>query len=649
MADGSITVDTKVNNDGIKSGLSKIGSIAGTALKGTAIAIGSIATAFTGLITASVNARGELEQQVGGVQTLFKNSADTVIKNANNAYKTAGMSAVDYMSTATSFSASLLQSLGGDTEKAAQTTDMAITDMSDNANKMGTSMESIQYAYQGFAKQNYTMLDNLKLGYGGTKDEMQRLLADAQKITGVKYDITNLNDVYNAIHVVQGELGITGTTAKEASQTLQGSIASLKASWENFLSGSGNLSQVVTSVTDVVANIVRIVNEALPQIMQNIVAALPQLIQLGGQLINSIMTGITTYLPQLITSAGQIMQMLLNALITYLPQLLQAGVQIINSLIQGLVQAIPQLMPIIIQAIDLILGVILDNLPLIVSAGLDIIISLIEGIAKMLPELIPTFINCVILITETLLDHLDEIIDAGIDIIIALVQGIIEALPKLIEKMPEIISKLVTKLTEPSMLLKLVEAALQLIIALAEGIIKAIPQLLLYIPRIITNIVDELKNDIKNTDWGKVGKDMIEGLWNGIKNMGNWIKNKVKEFAQGILDKMKDTLGIHSPSTVFRDEIGKNLALGLGEGFDKNLDSVYSDMQKTVDLETNKLNTNLTSGTVAKIVKDDNTQATLNAIGKTEITLNNELTLDGEKVAKSTNKVNKKLNLQYGF
>lgn len=649
MADGSITLDTKIDGGGVKSGLNKIGSIAGTALKGTAIAVGSVATAFAGLVTASVNARGELEQQVGGVQTLFKNSADTVIKNANNAYKTAGMSAVDYMSTATSFSASLLQSLGGDTEKAAQATDMAITDMSDNANKMGTSMESIQYAYQGFAKQNYTMLDNLKLGYGGTKEEMQRLLTDAQKITGVKYDISNLNDVYSAIHAVQGQLGITGTTAKEASQTLQGSFSSMKASWENFLSGSGNLSQVVDSATDVVTNIVRIVNEALPQIMQNIVSALPQLIELGGQLLNSIMTGITTYLPQLMTSAGQIMQMLLTALITYLPQLLEAGVQVINSLIQGLVQAIPQLMPIIIQAIDLILDVVLNNLPLIISAGLDIIISLIEGIVQMLPQLIPTFINCVMLICDTLLDHLDEIIDAGIDLIVALVQGIVEALPKLIEKAPEIIGKLVAKLTEPSMLLKLIGAALQLILALAEGIIKAIPQLLLYIPRIITSILSELKSDIENTDWGKIGKNIIEGLWNGIKNMGNWLKNKIKDFADGVVSNIKNFFGIHSPSTVFRDEVGKYLALGLGEGFDKNLKGVYSDMQKAVTLETGKLSANLTSSTVAKVEKEDNKQTTLNAIGNTEITLNNNMNLDGEKVAKSTNKVNKKLNLQYGF
>ena len=238
MSDGSVTINTELDNSGVKKGLGtlnstlgKVGSGIKSAFTVGATAITGAAAAFTGLVVASVNARGELEQQIGGIETLFTNelgsASDTVIKNANNAYKTAGMSAIDYMSTATSFSASLLQSLGNDTAKAADVTDMAITDMADNANKMGTSMESIQWAYQGFAKQNYTMLDNLKLGYGGTKSEMERLLADAQKLTGVKYDISNLSDVYEAIHVIQGELGITGTTAAEASDTLQGSFSSM--------------------------------------------------------------------------------------------------------------------------------------------------------------------------------------------------------------------------------------------------------------------------------------------------------------------------------------------------------------------------------------------------------------------------------------
>ena len=239
QADGSVLIDTKLDSKGLEDGLKGLGSTAQKALSAAAKAgTAAITAAAAGVVknigAAAIQSYGEYEQLVGGVETLFKGSADTVQEYAANAYKTSGLSANDYMETATSFAASLLQSLGGDTEKAAQVTEMAINDMSDNANKMGTDMSAIQYAYQGFAKQNYTMLDNLKLGYGGTKKEMERLLADATKISGVKYDISNLNDVYQAIHVIQENLGITGTTALEAATTIQGSAAMMKAAWQNM-------------------------------------------------------------------------------------------------------------------------------------------------------------------------------------------------------------------------------------------------------------------------------------------------------------------------------------------------------------------------------------------------------------------------------
>lgn len=639
MSDGSITIDTKVNGDGVKNSLGKIGNIASTAMKTTAVAIGTVTTAFAGLVVASVNARGELEQQIGGVQTLFKNelgdASAEVIKNANNAYKTAGMSAIEYMQTATSFSASLLKSLGGDTKKAAKTTDMAISDMSDNANKMGTSMEAIQNAYQGFAKQNYTMLDNLKLGYGGTKTEMERLLKDAQKLTGVKYNINSLDDVYNAIHAVQDELGITGTTAKEASETLQGSFSSMKASWNNFLSGSGDLSQVVATATDVVTNVVKIANEAIPQIIENLVTSLPQLVELGGKLINSILAGITTYLPQLITSAGQIIQTLLTVVIEYLPAVLEAGIQILNSIIQGIVATIPQLIPVILEAVKLILEVVTENLPSIIEAGIQILISLITGIVEMIPELIPQMIECIFLIVDTVLDNLDKIIEAGIDILLALIDGIVEALPELLAKAPEIIIKLVSKLIEPAMLAKLISAALQLIFALVKGLIGAIPELLLAVPKIITGLKNDLEEKFKNTDWGQIGRNMVEGLWNGIKNMGNWLKDKIFGFASGITNSIKSFFGIHSPSVLFRDEIGKMLPRGLAVGVDlesdKAIESVnrmaedmYNTMQNAVDIEMGKTSMNLS--TTASMNKTINVNLEQNS---------SDIYLDGKKVGQS--------------
>lgn len=493
MVDGSVTIDTKLNNDGFKSGLGKLGSIAKTGLKTVAVATGAVASAFAGIVTASVNARGEIEQSLGGVETLFKDSADKVIKNANNAFKTAGMSANEYMQNVTSFSASLLQSVAGDTNKAADIADMAMTDMSDNANKMGTSMEAITDAYQGFAKQNYTMLDNLKLGYGGTKTEMERLLADAQKITGIKYDINNLSDVYEAIHVIQGELGITGTTAKEASETLQGSFSAMKASWNNFLSGAGDLSQVVDTATDVVKNVVRIVNEAIPDIVSSISKSLPELLELGGEILQQLIQGIITYLPELMNSAGQIL----------------------SSLAQGIIQTLPQLLPVVLQIRQTLITNLTNSLPQIIQVGFQVILQLATGIAQMLPTLIPEAVNCIVTLVEGLLDNIDQLIDAGIQLIIGLAEGLINALPTLIEKIPVIIEKLINAIVRN--LPKIVEAGIKLVVMLAKGLIQAIPQLLSKIPEIIGAIVKGLGEGVSKV--AEVGKNIIQGLWNGISNM----------------------------------------------------------------------------------------------------------------------------------
>lgn len=604
MSDGSVIIDTQLDDSGAKKGLGslnstlgKIGSGITSAFKIGATAIAGVSAAFTGLVVASVNARGELEQQIGGIETLFTNelgsASETVIKNANNAYKTAGMSAIEYMSTATSFSASLLQSLGNDTKKAAEVTDMAIIDMSDNANKMGTSMELIQNAYQGFAKQNYTMLDNLKLGYGGTKEEMERLLADAQKITGVKYDISNLSDVYNAIHVIQGELGITGTTAKEASETLQGSFSSMKGAWSNFLSGSGSLNQVVSTVKDVVKNIIRIVNEAIPDIMNGITEAFPELLELGGEILQEFAKGITTNLPQLMTTAGQVLNGLVQGIITYLPQLFPVAIQIIQQLITGLITYLPQ----------------------IIQMGMTLITQLIMGISQMLPTLIPQALNCIITIVEGLLNNIDLLIDAGIQLIIGLAEGLINAIPNLIEKIPTIIEKIIEAIIEN--LPKIISMGIRLIVELGAGLIAAIPQLIGMIPQIIKAIIDAFKD----TDWGAVGKDLLNGLLEGFSNAGNIIWEAIKKVGNSMIDGIKSFFGIHSPSRVFA-ELGEYLPQGFAVGIDAdasqavdsidemnkdvinsmNLDGLYEKMQNAVNFAksrmTDALNTSVTSNRI---------------------------------------------------
>ena len=490
------------------------------------------------------------EQLIGGVETLFKDSAGTVENYANNAYKTAGLSANEYMETVTSFSASLLQSLNGDTAKSAQVADMAITDMSDNANKMGTDMTMIQNAYQGFAKQNYTMLDNLKLGYGGTKEEMQRLLLDAQKITGIKYDISNLNDVYQAIHVIQGELGITGTTAKEASTTIQGSIASMKSAWQNMLTGiatgnSENIGNLVNNLTDSVITAGQNIIPRVQEIINGVVTMLPQIIE-----------KINENLPMLLESGGQIFQTLLNGINSVIPNIGYSAFYIINQFLTG----------------------IISNLPLILEMGINLLTELINGISQTLPELIPVAINSIVTMVETLLDNIDMIIDAGIQLILSLAEGLMNALPELIDKIPVIIDKLINAITNN--LPKILEMGITLIIKLAEGLIKAIPQLISKIPEIITSLVNGFKNYFSNMS--EIGKNLVSGIWEGIKNAKDWLIGKVKEWCGNILDGIKSFFGIHSPSKVFKDEIGTNLALGLGEGFSNTMKDVTQDMSASI-------------------------------------------------------------------
>lgn len=295
--------------DGATAGLSKIGGMLKTLAKGATIAVGIAGAGATALLKGSIGAGASMEQNIGGVETLFGANADAVLANANKAYKTAGLSANAYMETVTSFSASLLQSLGGDTKKASAVADMALVDMADNANKFGTDMASIQNAYQGFAKQNYTMLDNLKLGYGGTQEEMKRLLKDAQKITGVKYNINNLSDVYNAIHAIQDKMGVAGTTAKEASTTFSGSFASMKASAQNLLANmaiggdiTGSMEQLVdTASTFLFDNAIPMIGrifESLPTVIGTAIKkGAPKIKELGGTIVTSLKDGLKSILP----------------------------------------------------------------------------------------------------------------------------------------------------------------------------------------------------------------------------------------------------------------------------------------------------------------------------------------------------------------
>lgn len=568
MADGTLIFDTSLDASGLSTGLGKIGSVAGAAFKGVTVAAGVAATGIGVLTKSALDGYAAYEQLTGGVETLFKTSSDAVMDYAANAYKTAGMSANQYMETATSFSASLISSLGGDTAKAAEVANMAITDMSDNANKMGTSMEMIQNAYQGFAKQNYTMLDNLKLGYGGTQAEMQRLLDDAEKISGIEYDISSFADVAEAIHVIQTEMGIAGTTALEAASTIEGSTASMKAAWENLVVGIADdnadldllINQFIDSATTALGNI-------LPRI---------EIILTGvGQLIEKMVPVIMDQLPGLINGV--------------LPQLIESGISMVNSLIQGIVENLPALIDLAIDVVMQLVDVLIDNAPKLIEAGLQVIVQLALGIAEALPKLIPTLVETIIVIVETLIDNIDMLVDAAIAIIMALAEGLIEAIPILIEKTPTIVTKVVDALIDNAS--KLGEAAIQLIITLGKGLIQNIPTLIKNVPQILTALVKAFTAQL--SIFSSVGKGIVEGIWKGISNGYSWIKGKIEGWVGDVLTFFKNLLGIRSPSKEF-EVIGKMCVAGFDEGIEPMLDG--SEISRSINASVKIIGANTAYG-----------------------------------------------------
>lgn len=531
---------------------------------------GIIATAAIGKALGSAISEGaNLEQSLGGIETLFKDSADKVKANAAEAYRTAGMSANEYMELTTSFSASLLSSLSNDTSKAADVADMAMTDMSDNANKMGTNMEDIKNAYQGFAKQNYTMLDNLKLGYGGTKTEMERLLANAQKITGVKYDINNLSDVYSAIHVIQGGvdelngglgdvnkgLGITGTTAKEAATTISGSFASMKAAAQNVM-GQIALGMDIKPALSALAETMTtfLVGNLLPAVW-NVISALPgalvtfiqtatpQLATALMQFVPEIASQVQTALPQMYEMANGMLLQITTAIQTNLPGLLQQGVEIVTNIANGILQNIPQLISMAATLMANFENAIWSALPLVLAAGGKLILNLVNGIINNLPQIATAAAQAVAKMTATIGQNLPQVLQSGI----------------------EIIGKL------------------------AAGLIRAIPSLIAQIPQIISGI----RSAFSNVDWGTIGHNIIQGIANGLRNAGHMLWEAVKGLLGSFKDNVLSFFGIHSPSR-WGIYVGEMIDTGFAKGIIGELPSITSAVSKLQDIATSPFtNTNL--------------------------------------------------------
>lgn len=697
--DGSLKFDTEISEKGFNKGIKNLGNIAQGGLKVLAGSVAGIAAGFGVMTKSALDSFASLEQNIGGVETLFKDSAQKVIDSAENAYKTAGLSANAYMETVTSFSASLLQSLGKDTEKAADYADRAIIDMSDNANKMGTSMEMIQNAYQGFAKQNYTMLDNLKLGYGGTASEMYRLLQDAANLneefaSTAKFSMdskghleANFADITEAIHIVQTEMGITGTTAKEASETISGSIASAKGAFDNFLNGTGSPEALAESMVTAGKNVLRGLGEIVPRLLQTL-PEVGKLIQ--ENLVNSL--------------SGDSMQ-----------KIVEAGKNAVMSLIDGMLASVPTIIPVDLNFVKLIADTVITNVPTLIQKGYELLSNLVDGFVKAIPEALPKILDFVQGIGDKLAEAAPILIQKGFELLQKLVEGIITAVPILISRVPEIISTFANIINDnfPTILMK----GAQLLGQLVLGLIQSIPTLIANIPKIISAIVDtlmafqwlnlgrgiikflgdgigamkdfvvkkgfEILNGLKNTlmnlpstlanigrtavsglgnaisagiSWVKnaagnivsaivntiksipggmlsIGKDIVKGLWNGISDMTGWVIDKIQGFGESVLGGIKDFFGIHSPSRVMRDEVGKYMAQGVGVGFEKNIPikQMTAGMKKAIGkIQTAAIGVTSTMPMTAKVATKavtnnyTDTQIDYKKIKKAQLEANNE-------------------------
>lgn len=611
-ADGSLIFDTKIDTSGFSAGAGKLGSIAQTAigtLSGLILKDG--VDALVGFGQAALDSVASLEQNVGGVETLFKNSADAVIANANRAFQTAGMSANQYMSTVTSFAASLMQSLGNDTEQATRYADMAITDMSDNANKMGTSIELIQNAYQGFAKQNYTMLDNLKLGYGGTKSEMERLLKTASEIKAAQgeyteYSIDSYADIVEAIHVVQEEMGITGTTALEAATTIEGSMNSAKAAWDNFLSGSGSAEEFAESFAVAAENILSALikigsrmSEAAPKVVTELVKSLSESVsnhrqeiaENGRKVVNDLLDGISEHAPevasngmQLITSwlesmrerlpdiassafefAGTLVVGISQSLAENGPALVDAGGALIQDLLLGLAENVPQIIEQGLVLTDSWVSSILQGLPGVLSAGTSIIQTLLLGLINDAPQIISQALTMIFGWVSMILSMLPSILQSGVSMILSLLDG-------LIANAPQIITQAATMLIEYAATIgahlpEILEKGIEIIGNLLAGIIEKVPDLIGAIPGIIADVGAEFLNK----DWAGIGWNIIQGIASGVSSAAGNLVDAAAAAVDDALNWVKSKLGIASPSKVFRDEVGRYMAEGIGVGFEENM------------------------------------------------------------------------------
>lgn len=599
MADNDVRIKLSLDGDRkVSSGLagvgdsadqadSKLGRLAKGGLKGAGVALVSFAGAASvaggALVKGVLNQTAQYEQNIGGIETMFKGSAAKMEQYAADAYRTAGLSANEYMSQATSFSAALLQGLGGDTDKAAEIANRAMTDMSDNANKFGTNIGMIQNAYQGFSKQNFTMLDNLKLGYGGTASEMARLVNDAGLMEdGFVATAKNINEVsYDkiiaSIGAVQDKMGITGTTAKEAASTISGSVATLQGAWSNLLAGLGSADadvatlagNVITSMETVLTNVTPVIDnigsnlatlgpklgEMTSTLAGTVVAAIPQIISAGTAMIGGLLSGISAALPQLAGAIVPAITGIVGMVAEQAPALLAAGIQAIFYLGQGLVQALPTLIPMIVQLVAGLSSQIINALPVLLSTGLNIIMALGQGLIQALPTLIAMLPQLILGIVDFIVGAIPQLIETGITLFVSLIQALPDIITTIVAALPQIIESIISGLLGAIPLL--IEAGITLLISLVEALPQIISGIVQAIPQIISAVINAVIGAIPQLI--QAGIDLFVALITNLPTIIGTIVGAIPQIISGIIGALMDGI----PKMV---SMGGDLIRGLWQG-----------------------------------------------------------------------------------
>lgn len=549
---------SSINLDGLKDGLKKVGDVALDVSKKMLEISAAAGAALAGVVAAGIKSYAEYEQQLGGIEAMFdKNTAEgaeafnKVIAKSKDAWKDLTMSTTDYYKTFTS-TYTLVKNSIPDQNKAIETTNKMIQLESDLSNTFGYDIETASNAINWALKGSFNYIDNLNLGIKGTKEGFLEA-AQACGYTVKSVDELTSDEILDVLTQYADKFGVLDRTANEAAGTIQGSVKSMKAAFDNFLNGSGSPQALIEAVTNVLKNLGKVITEIAPNILEGVVeliqTLLPQVIQL-----------IIDLVPQLMDAISNLIDQLLNMLKSNTDGIAETVTTLINKVVEFITTNLPKIIEIAIILIETLSKGLIDSLPTIIDSALQLLFSIID----------------------TILDNLDKIIDLALELIITLAIGLVDAIPKLVEKVPEIIVKLVDKLTDPEMLGKIIKAALVLIVELARGLIIALPELLKMPKTIIENLVNKIKERVTSTDWGKIGSDIIKGICDGFGRIGQYITKKVNEVKDAITNKFKSIFGIHSPSKLMADTIGFNISAGIGEGIEEGIPDVLKDANKAM-------------------------------------------------------------------